>query len=177
MDKIFDSYHHGDMFDAYKYLGCHYDKATGVAVFRVWSTRAVSISVIGDFNGWDVKANPMKKITEAGLWEARVQNVKPYDNYKYYIENGFTYPIYKCDPFAFHRETFEGTNAKVVDIDHFEWTDADYIKNKPEPYSAPMSIYEAHIGSWRRYADGNTFDYRKFADEMCDYLKDRKSVV
>ena len=172
MDKIFDSYHHGDMFDAYKYLGCHYDKATGVAVFRVWSTRAVSISVIGDFNGWDVKANPMKKITEAGLWEARVQNVKPYDNYKYYIENGFTYPIYKCDPFAFHRETFEGTNAKVVDIDHFEWTDADYIKNKPEPYSAPMSIYEAHIGSWRRYADGNTFDYRKFADEMCDYLKE-----
>ena len=172
MDKIFDSYHHGDMFDAYKYLGCHYDKATGVAAFRVWSTRAVSISVIGDFNGWDVKANPMKKITEAGLWEARVQNVKPYDNYKYYIENGFTYPIYKCDPFAFHRETFEGTNAKVVDIDHFEWTDADYIKNKPEPYSAPMSIYEAHIGSWRRYADGNTFDYRKFADEMCDYLKE-----
>ena len=172
MDKIFDSYHHGDMFDAYKYLGCHYDKATGVAVFRVWSTRAVSISVIGDFNGWDVKANPMKKITEAGLWEARVQNAKPYDNYKYYIENGFTYPIYKCDPFAFHRETFEGTNAKVVDIDHFEWTDADYIKNKPEPYSAPMSIYEAHIGSWRRYADGNTFDYRKFADEMCDYLKE-----
>ena len=72
------------MYDAYKYLGCHFDKKSGSAIFRVWSTRANYVSVVGDFNGWDVKANPMKKITEAGLWETRVQNVKPYDNYKYY---------------------------------------------------------------------------------------------
>lgn len=170
--KLLDAYHHGDMYDAYKYLGCHFNKDNGTAVFRVWSTRATSISVIGDFNGWDVNANRMTKITEAGIWEATVSGVKLYDNYKFYIENGFTYPIYKCDPFAFHRETFEGTNAKVVDIEHFKWTDGDYIKNKPDQYSAPMSVYEAHIASWRRYADGNTFDYRKFADEMSEYLKE-----
>lgn len=168
--KLIDAYHHGDLFDAYKYLGCHYNKETGEATFRVWSTRATSISVIGDFNGWDVNAHKMHKITEAGIWEVVVSGVKLYDNYKFYIENGFSYPIYKCDPFAFHRETFEGTNAKVVDINDYEWTDAEYLANKPDPYSAPMSIYEAHIPSWRRYADGNTFSYRKFADEMCDYL-------
>ena len=82
MDKLLDTYHHGDMFDAYKHMGCHFDKATGTAVFRVWSTRAVSISVIGDFNGWDVNANRMEKITEAGLWEAKGKGVKLYDNYK-----------------------------------------------------------------------------------------------
>ncbi len=170
--KLLDAYHHGDMFEAYKYLGCQFDKAAGTAVFRVWSTRATSISVIGDFNGWDVNANRMTKVTEAGIWEVTVKGVKLYDNYKFYIENGFSYPIYKCDPFAFHRETFDGTNAKVVTVDDFKWTDAEYIKNKPDPYSAPMSVYEAHIASWRRYADGNTFDYRKFADEMADYLKE-----
>ena len=171
-NMLLDAYHHGDLYDAYKYLGCHYDRATETAVFRVWSTRATSISVIGDFNGWDVNACRMTKITEAGIWEATVRGVKLYDNYKFYIENGFSYPIYKCDPFAFHRETFEGTNAKVVDIEHFKWTDAEYIKNKREPYNKPISVYEAHIASWRRYADGNTFDYRKFADEMSEYLKE-----
>ena len=167
---LLDAYHHGDLFDAYKYLGCHFDKETGTAVFRVWSTRATSISVIGDFNNWDINAHRMTKITEAGIWEVTVKGVKLYDNYKFYIENGFSYPIYKCDPFAFHRETFEGTNAKVVDVDHFKWTDGEYLKNKKNPYSAPMTVYEAHIASWRRYADGNTFDYRKFADEMSAYL-------
>lgn len=170
--KLIDAYHHGDMYDAYKYLGCHYDPKTGTAVFRVWSTRATRIAVIGDFNGWNNNADPMTKITEAGIWEATVKNVKPYDGYKFYIENGFSAPIYKCDPYAFHRETFEGTNAKVVDIEHFKWTDGEYLKNRANPYAKPMSVYEAHIGSWRRYADGNTFDYRKFADEMSEYLKD-----
>ena len=61
--KLLDAYHHGDMYDAYKYLGCHFNKDSGTAVFRVWSTRATSISVIGDFNGWDVNANRMTKIT------------------------------------------------------------------------------------------------------------------
>ncbi|MDE6200551.1 MAG: 1,4-alpha-glucan branching protein GlgB [Clostridiales bacterium] len=170
--KTLDAYHHGDMFDAYKYLGCHFDPKTGTAVFRVWSTRATSIAVIGDFNNWDNNAHRMTKITEAGIWEVTVTGVKLYDNYKFYIENGFSYPIYKCDPFAFHRETFEGTNAKVVDVDHFNWTDGEYLKNKKNPYSAPMTVYEAHMASWRRYADGNTFDYRKFADEMSEYLKE-----
>ena len=170
--KLLDAYHHGDMNDAYNYLGCHFNSKTGTAVFRVWSTRATKISVIGDFNGWDENADPMTKITEAGIWEVTVKGVKPFDGYKFYIENGFGKPIYKCDPFAFHRETFEGTNAKVVDVDHFKWTDADYIKNKRNPYDAPMSVYEAHIGSWRRYPDGNPFDYRKFADEMSEYLKE-----
>ena len=166
--KLLDAYHHGDMNDAYNYLGCHFNSKTGTAVFRVWSTRATKISVIGDFNGWDENADPMTKITEAGIWEVTVKGVKPFDGYKFYIENGFGKPIYKCDPFAFHRETFEGTNAKVVDVDHFKWTDADYIKNKRNPYDAPMSVYEAHVGSWRRYPDGNPFDYRKFADEMSE---------
>ena len=171
-NKLLDAYHHGDLYDAYKYLGCHFNSKTGTATFRVWSTRATAISVVGDFNGWDTSAHPMKKITEAGLWEVTVTGVKKFDCYKYYIENGFSYPIYKCDPYAFHRETFEGTNAKVVDIDNFEWTDGDYMKNKPDPLKAPMTVYEAHIASWRRYADGNTFDYRKFADEMSDYLSE-----
>ena len=91
--KLLDAYHHGDMYDAYKYLGCHFDKKTGVATFRVWSTRAVSVSVIGDFNNWDPAADKMTKITESGIWEATVSGVKLYDNYKFYIENGFSYPI------------------------------------------------------------------------------------
>lgn len=165
-----DAFHHGEMFEAYKYLGCQFDKATGTAVFRTWSTRAVSISVIGDFNGWDIKANQMKKITDAGLWEAEVHGVNMYDCYKFYIENNFSYPIYKCDPYAFHRETHEGTNAKVVTVDDFAWTDEAYQKSRTPLYDKPLSVYEAHLGSWRKYADGNTFDYRKFADEMSEYL-------
>lgn len=168
--KILDSYHHGECVDAYKFMGCHYDKKTKTAVFRTWSTRAISVSVIGDFNGWNIEANKMVKVTEAGIWEATVENVNLYDGYKFYIENGFSHPIYKCDPFAFHRETQEGTNAKVVSLDDFKWTDGEYLKTRKPPYDQPVSVYEAHLGSWRRYSDGNYFDYRKFADEICDYL-------
>lgn len=167
-----DAFHHGDCYDAYKYMGCQFDPETGTAVFRTWSPRATTISVIGDFNDWDINANKMTKVTDAGIWEAKIENVKPYDGYKFYIENGFSYPIYKCDPYAFHRETQEGTNAKVVDISSFKWTDEEYLKNQKPPYDQPVSIYEAHLGSWRRFSDGNYFDYRKFADEITDYLSE-----
>lgn len=163
----------GKATDAYRFMGCQWNETAAVAVFRVWAPRARYVSVIGDFNGWDNRAAPMTRISNAGVWECTVEGVHKFDNYKFYLSTDWGEKI-KSDPYAFHAETHDATASKVYPLDDYTWSDGDYMAARAvkNPYTAPINIYEAHIGSWRTYPDGNPYSYRVFADQICDYLVD-----
>lgn len=169
-------FHQGTNYKAYEFLGAHpivKNRRQGV-VFRVWAPHAQQVSVVGDFNDWAPEAAPMKLLTPQGVWEVFVSGVRPFDNYKFCITTGAGQTLYKSDPYAFHTETRPGTASKFVDISGYDWHDADWYaaKRSRNTYHLPMNIYEVHLGSWRRYEDGNLYDYRKMAAELIPYVKD-----
>lgn len=180
MHSGLDSYlfHQGTNFNAYEYLGAHFetiDKTCG-AVFRVWAPNAESVSVTGDFNSWqDANAVKMEKITEQGIWEVFIPSLTQFQSYKYIIKTKDKRLLYKCDPYAFHSESNGNKASKLYDLKGvFNWADENYInyRNKTDIYSSPLNIYEVNAGSWRRYPDGNFYDYRKLADELLPYVKE-----
>ena len=95
-------FHRGEMYDAYKYMGCVFDEKTGKATFRTWAPHADRVSVIGEFNGWDENATVMTP-DDTGLFSVEVSGVKTFDSYKFVIKNGAR-TIYKADPYAVHAE-------------------------------------------------------------------------
>ncbi|MEG1181412.1 MAG: 1,4-alpha-glucan branching protein GlgB, partial [Oscillospiraceae bacterium] len=173
----FDSYlfHEGTNFEAGKYLGSHRmlrDGKEGV-VFRVWAPNARGVSVVGDFNGWDEKEGVMQLIDDNGIYEFFCVNVKIYDCYKYLITAADGRALYKADPYAVHFETRPDTASKYYDLSGYEWRDSEWHSSKKrDAFHSPMNIYELHAGSWRRYQDGNLYDYRKLADELSEYVLD-----
>ena len=141
--------------------------------FRCWAPRARSVSVVGDFNNWNRHMNKMTSVG-GGVWEAYVIGLKKFDNYKFSIEGARGKVVLKADPFAVHAETVPGNASKIYDIAGFEWNDKEYLENRKKKniYESPMNIYEIHVGSWKKYADSNFYDYRKLADELIPYLKE-----
>ncbi|MBR6509098.1 MAG: 1,4-alpha-glucan branching protein GlgB [Clostridia bacterium] len=157
--------------DAYRMLG---SKLKGdKAVFRVWSPNASEVSVVGDFNGWDINSNPMKLIN-GGIWQAEIKGIKNFDNYKYAITGFDGNVVLKSDPYANHFETAPNNASKIYAEDNFVWNDSDWLKKRGDIniYEKPINIYEVHLGSFKRYEDGNCFDYVKLAEELSVYLKD-----
>ena len=165
-------FHAGTLADGYNYFGCHWDRTKKRATFRVWEPHEESVSVVGDFNFWSKDANYMFRITEGGIYEGIINGVEEFQTYKYFIKGRNGTQHEKADPYGFFSETNGRTASKVVALDNFNWNDSEWLKKraKTEPYDKPMSIYEVNICSWRKYADDNNYDYRKFADEMVYYL-------
>ena len=168
-------FHTGDSVRAYDFLGAHLvnrNDKNGV-VFRVWAPTARSVSVAGDFNNWNNEANYMYNIGY-GVWEVFVEGVKEFCTYKYCIESEYGDRLMKADPYAFHAQTRPGQASVVYDIESYLWNDSEWFNKRKENNisSSPMNIYEIHAGSWRKYPDGNFFNYQKLADELIPYLKE-----
>ena len=168
-------FHTGDSVRAYDFLGAHLvnrNDKNGV-VFRVWAPTARSVSVAGDFNNWNNEANYMYNIGY-GVWEVFVEGVKEFCTYKYCIESEYGGRLMKADPYAFHAQTRPGQASVVYDIESYSWNDSEWFNKRKENNisSSPMNIYEIHAGSWRKYPDGNFFNYQKLADELIPYLKE-----
>ncbi len=168
-------FHTGDSVRAYDFLGAHLvnrNDKNGV-VFRVWAPTARSVSVAGDFNNWNNEANYMYNIGY-GVWEVFVEGVKEFCTYKYCIESEYGDKLMKADPYAFHAQTRPGQASVVYDIESYSWNDSEWFNKRKENNisSSPMNIYEIHAGSWRKYPDGNFFNYQKLADELIPYLKE-----
>ena len=159
----------------YDYLGSHFVEIDGVrgTIFRVWAPNAISVSVVGDFNSWNKTANYMKKIP-GGMWELFIQGLSQFDLYKYCIETPWFEKILKSDPFAYHFQTRPDNASKLFDIDNYSRNDEKWIQQRRthDKIKKPMNIYEMHLGSWKRYADGNFFDYKKITEELIPYLKE-----
>ena len=165
-------FHQGNNGKAYEFFGAHRDE-NGV-VFRVWAPRAKSVSVIGSFNGWDEYASPMCRLDDGESWEARIEGVKEFDAYKFHITGEDGRAFDKSDPYAFHSETRPGTASKFYEISGYRWKDSAWAKRRLEtdPYTAPMNIYEVHLGSWKTYDDGEPFSYVEMAKQLVPYVKD-----
>lgn len=165
----------GDAVRAYDFLGAHFinlDGRNGV-IFRVWAPNAITVSLVGDFNNWNQKANYMYKIG-GGVWELFIENLNEFAVYKFCIETVDHTQILKSDPFAFHCQTRPENASKVFNINQYVWHDSYWMENRQNTSSPdkPMNIYEIHAGSWKKYPDGNYFNYQKMADELIPYLKE-----
>ncbi len=169
-------FHQGTSAKAYELMGAHHTTQNGTDgfIFRVWAPNAKSITVTGDFNNWDNTEFIMEKITPQGIWQIFIPHIKEYTSYKYCIEDSHGNKIMKSDPYGFHMETRPQTASKTFDIERYDWKDLKWRNRQQirESRTAPMNIYEVHLGSWRKYQDGNYFDYYKLADELIPYVID-----
>jgi 1,4-alpha-glucan branching enzyme len=159
----------------YQRLGAHARTAAGVdgTNFAVWAPNAERVSVIGDFNDWQPGATPLNAVGESGIWESFVPSVGRGARYKYRIESRYHgFRVDKADPFGFMHEVPPATASIVWDLD-YEWADGEWMqeRRRHNAIDAPMSIYELHVGSWRR-SDGAPLGYRDMADPLADYLRD-----
>ena len=167
-------FHEGTNYEAYRLLSPHPVKENGVDgwLFSVWAPNAKKVSVVGDFNNWDVNANVMEAV-EGGIWQLFIPHLAQYTTYKYAVVQPTGKTVFKTDPYGLHFETPPSNAAKLYDITQYHWKDNKWMQNRKSynPYSSPMNIYEFHFGSWRKYADGNFISYEKMADELIPYIK------
>jgi 1,4-alpha-glucan branching enzyme len=169
----------GNHLDSYKKLGAHplvHDGVVGVG-FAVWAPNARRVSLVGDFNDWDGRRLPMRLRHAAGVWELFVPGLHPGLFYKYEIlgEDGRLLPL-KADPYAEAAERPPGTASLVVAPSKHVWRDGDWMEGRGQrnDRTAPISIYEVHLGSWRRNLAerGRYLDYRELAEQLIPYVGD-----
>jgi len=166
----------GTLQRAYQKLGAHLTKRGGQpgVHFAVWAPNAKLVSVIGDFNRWNPSAHKMEPSPE-GVWETFIPHLGQGDIYKYHLEsNHDRYQVDKADPYGFAAEIRPHTASRVWDLDSYSWEDAVWMASRAKNNSvdAPISIYEVHLGSWRRVPEeGNRWlTYREMAPLLADYV-------
>ena len=177
MDKktkgLLEEFNNGSCIRAFDLLGCHRATRQGKAgyVFRVWAPNARMVSVAGAFNGWDTAALPMEPLS-GGMWEAFTHEGFEGAPYKYYITRPDGSGVYKADPYG--TCTGEKTSSAIFTEEKFPWSDGKWMREFPlrEPLRAPMNIYEVHLGSWRRKADGSFYTYEELAELLPPYVKE-----
>jgi 1,4-alpha-glucan branching enzyme len=169
----------GTHYRAYEKLGAHLAQRDGVAGtrFAVWAPNARAVSVIGDFNGWEPGASRMRPVGSSGIWECFVPNVGPGATYKFNILSRYhNYWVEKADPYAFAAEIRPQNASKVCDLSGYAWGDMEWMARRGGAHAlgAPISIYEVHLGSWRRLPqEGNRWlTYRELAPLLADYARD-----
>jgi 1,4-alpha-glucan branching enzyme len=155
----------------YDVLGAHV-REEGVS-FAVWAPNARAVAVVGDFNEW--QPIPMRNLGDSGIWETVVEGAEAGQRYKFQVVQADGTVKLKADPFAFASEVPPQT-ASVVHVPEHRWEDAQWLeqRRKSEPHAKPMSVYEVHLGSWRRnpLEDNRSLTYRELAQELADYALD-----
>ena len=168
-------------YEIYRKLGAHPTDEYGIrgVCFDLWAPNAARVWVIGSFNGWDEGANEMKRLEPEtmGIFELFIPGVEEGDLYKYLIETKDGKRLYKADPYANYAELRPGTASAVTDIEHFKWSDAEWMKeratHKEDVYEQPLAIYEVHPGSWMRHPgrqDDGFYSYRDLAKSLIPYV-------
>lgn len=155
---------------AFEYLGCH--RQNDRYVFRVWAPNALSVSVVGDFNGWDAAITPMTRDAD-GIWSAVVTPAANGQIYKYAVTGADGTTTLHADPFACHAETGPATGSRIWDISQFPWSDREWMHERAysDPRNRPMNIYEVHLGSWRKGESEVWPNYQKIAPLLAAYCQ------
>src|SRR5262249_35239408 len=168
----------GTHYRAHEKLGAHpamLDGVGGVA-FAVWAPSARRVSVVGDFNDWDGRSHPMRLHQANGIWEIFLPGLHEGERYKFEIRGRSAEPPpLKSDPYALALEAeTPRTGSVVTSLEDFQWSDEAWLaaRGRRQTLSEPLSIYEVHLGSWRRVPEqGDRFlDYRELADQLADYV-------
>lgn len=173
-----DLFKAGKHFRLYEKLGAHPIEVDGVkgVYFAVWAPSAESVSVIGDFNYWIAGNHELNVRWDAsGIWEGFIPNIPKGTTYKYKIRSSNNGIITeKADPFAFYCEKPPHTASVIWDLD-YKWEDEKWMKSRKEhnALDKPYSVYEVHLGSWKRHADDNSFlSYKELAEDLVAYVKE-----
>ena len=169
----------GNHYEIYKKLGAHMvdDEGQEGVYFAVWAPNAKSVSVVGEFNDWDRTRNPMTRAEYIGIYTCFVLGVKEGMMYKFCIETITGEYHMKADPYANYAELRPGTASRITNIENLNWTDSSCMtaREKWNHKKEPMSVYEVHMGSWKRHPgteDEGFYTYREFAKEITKYMKD-----
>lgn len=165
-------YGKGVHYQLYRVLGAHpkvHQEVQGVG-FAVWAPSAERVSLVGDFNYWDSRTNPMRSLGSSGIWELFVPGLNEGIKYKFEVKTHAKRVQIKADPFAFSSELRPATASIVADPEKFEWEDEGWIRKREAQIhqSKPLTIYEVHLGSWKK-ENGHFINYRKLAIELADY--------
>jgi 1,4-alpha-glucan branching enzyme len=156
-------------------LGARAIEHMGVAgvAFAVWAPNALGVRLAGDFNLWDLRLQPLRRLGSSGVWELFVPGAHEGERYKYEVHGSDGVFTMRADPYARAAEAPPAT-ASAVTEPHHSWQDAEWLERRQavDPYSRPMSIYELHAGSWRRNADGGYQSYRQLAEQLPAYCRD-----
>ena len=166
----------GTDYKIYQKMGAHKAKLNGKTGmhFAVWAPNAKAVSIVCERNNWDPKANYMLPLEKSGIFEGFMEGMDYGEIYKYTIETQTGDILYKADPYAFSAELRPGNASKTADISSYKWKDAKWMESRKEHtgYDQPMSIYEVHLGSWKKKDDGSEdgfMNYREYADELVEY--------
>ncbi len=176
-----EDFHQGRSSVAYQFLGAHsVDDKEHSWHFAVWAPNAIKVSVTGEFCAWDREAHPMVKQFD-GTWELRLPKALFGDEsdpikstYKYAILGANGEWHLKADPYAFRAELRPNTASRVCDIGAYPWSDGEWMQKRAsfDPYHSPINIYEMHLGTWRRGANGELLSYTQIADQLIPYLRE-----
>ena len=168
----------GTIWRAYEKMGAHLTTINGVegVHFAVWAPNAQRVSVVGNFVGWDTRVRPMRLHPSQGIWEIFLPGLAVGEVYKYAILSRVQgYQVEKSDPYGFAAEVRPSTASIVTDLSTYEWQDSEWMKTRAAKNStkAPISIYECHLGGWRRHWHDNSWlGYRELADQLISYVKE-----
>ncbi|MDY2819998.1 MAG: 1,4-alpha-glucan branching protein GlgB [Hominisplanchenecus sp.] len=176
-EKETKKFNAGICYDIYEKLGAHPMTVDGVegVLFAVWAPNAVRVSVVGNFNLWDGRRLPMRRLWDSGIFELFVPGLKAGELYKYEIKAKGGLTFLKADPYANAAELRPNTASIITDLSGFAWSDEKWLseRKKKDTKTAPMAIYELHMGSWRKPEDGRDFyNYREIAPMLADYVKE-----
>jgi 1,4-alpha-glucan branching enzyme len=165
----------GEHWHAWWLLGAHVMSADGVegVRFAVWAPEAERVSVVGDFNSWDGRSHPMRSRGGSGVWELFVPGLGGGQVYKYEIRNRSSGALLlKADPYGRMKEPRPSTASIVCAPSRYKWGDDGWMRARADCdwLHAPMSVYEVHLGSWRRRQDGGFLNYREIADQLAGYV-------
>jgi len=167
----------GRHWEAYNRLGAQLRQCQGVAGvnFAVWAPNATSVAVVGDFNRWDGRCHLMQQRTASGIWELFVPGLRAGEKYKFRVRAASGDVVDKSDPYGFAAELPPRTASIVADLAQFSWTDSEWLarRRQRDARQHPMSIYEVHLGSWRRQTDRlhGWLNYRELAHRLVDYCR------
>ena len=167
----------GTHYEIYNKLGAHLLAIDGIAgtIFRVWAPGARRVSVIGNFNSWDGRVHQMRSLDKSGIWELFIPGITENELYKFEIKSQYGDLHIKSDPVQFFGELRPKTASVVCSLDKFSWHDREWLakRSQNKPYDQAVSIYELHLGSWRRDPDDpeRFLTYREIADALVPYVK------
>lgn len=168
----------GVHYEIYRILGAHPGMHFGVegVRFAIWAPSARSISLVGDFNFWDGRVNPMRSLGSSGIWELFVPGLHAGMKYKFEIRTQTGELLIKADPYALQCELRPSTASIVAETGNFAWTDHIWIQQRQQKQKnilcEPMTIYEVHLGSWKRNEQGKFLNYRTLAVQLASYCKE-----
>ena len=167
----------GTHYTVYEKLGAHPAEENGQSgvYFAVWAPNARSVSVVGDFNGWNAWQNRMTLLAESGIYDLFIPGLGPHALYKFAVETQTGDILLKADPYGNQCQLRPETASVVADLSSYDWQDAAWMAGRKEqdPKKRPLSIYEVHLGSWKKDESGANFGFRRYRDlapELAEYV-------